>query len=139
VTPAARAELTETFLHADDAHGLRVAIRVAFEAGVAWALEHVADLRMVERVAAELETTVEALRREYTGNHPYAKPRQLAMWLLRERHGLTYQAIGRALGCDHSTAIYGVRRVEADAGMLERARAVLAKLREQSNERMEAA
>ena len=37
--------------------------------------------------------------------------RHVAMWLLREA-GLSYPDIGRALGRDHTSAIYGVRRVD---------------------------
>ena len=42
-------------------------------------------------------------------------PRQIAMYLLREEHGLSLPAIGQLLGGrDHSTVRYGVEKVTAD-------------------------
>jgi chromosomal replication initiation ATPase DnaA len=38
--------------------------------------------------------------------------RQAAAWLLR-RHGLSYPKIGKALACDHTTALYACRKIDA--------------------------
>ena len=61
-------------------------------------------------------------------------PRHVAMYLARDMAGLSYPAIGRALGRrDPATAAYGVRTVErrmarepADAAAIDRLRAELA-------------
>lgn len=43
------------------------------------------------------------------------RARQSACWLLRGR-GMSLPEIGRALGRDHSTVLYSIRRIDADAG-----------------------
>lgn len=40
----------------------------------------------------------------------FAMPRQCAMYVLKKTTNLTYSAIGRFLGRDHATVIYGVRQ-----------------------------
>lgn len=53
--------------------------------------------------------------------------RHVAMWLAR-RAGLSLPAIGRALGCDHTTVLNGVRRVDRTAAADPAARAELHQL-----------
>lgn len=48
---------------------------------------------------------------------PLVDARGVAMWLMR-RSGYPYQAIGRALGRDHTTVIHHVRRVQRDPDLL---------------------
>ncbi len=43
--------------------------------------------------------------------------RHVAMWLMRDA-GRSYTEIGRELGCDHSTVIHAVRRINADDPLL---------------------
>lgn len=45
----------------------------------------------------------------------YARPRQMAMYLLRHLTKRPYPAIGRALGRDHTTVFHGVRAVDRRA------------------------
>lgn len=45
------------------------------------------------------------------------RAKHVAMWLMREA-GHSYPDIGRELGCDHTTVINAVRRVEADDELL---------------------
>lgn len=45
------------------------------------------------------------------------RARQAACWLLRHRTRLSLPAIGRILGCDHTTVLYSVRKVEASAAV----------------------
>jgi chromosomal replication initiator protein len=48
------------------------------------------------------------------------RPRRVAMYLLRDHLHLTYPSIGRLLHRDHSTVVYGARRVrdEEDTAQL---------------------
>jgi chromosomal replication initiator protein len=41
------------------------------------------------------------------------RPRHVAMYLLHEHLGLSYVSIGKLLRRDHSTVIFGVRRIQA--------------------------
>jgi chromosomal replication initiation ATPase DnaA len=56
----------------------------------------------------------------------HATARHVAMWVLRE-HRLSYPQIGSVMGRDHTTAMYSVRKVEADEELLDLAHQVLAK------------
>jgi chromosomal replication initiation ATPase DnaA len=72
--------------------------------------EQTAAERVLVAVARYYDVTVAGLsspsrRRELT------RPRQVAMFLLHVHLGLSYPAIGRLLGRDHSTIVHGVRRV----------------------------
>lgn len=71
----------------------------------------VAD-KIVERVCAEYGVTVRALRS--TNRNPRITwPRQVAYYLLREAK-LSLPEIGRCLNRDHSTALHGIRCVQAE-------------------------
>lgn len=48
-----------------------------------------------------------------------AEPRKLAMYLCRKHLGLSYPAIGRAFGRDHSTVMTAVRQIEKKSGSNE--------------------
>lgn len=57
------------------------------------------------------------------------KARHVVCWLLRD-HGMSYPAIGKALGGrDHSTAINSVRRVQESADLGKHADAVRERIR----------
>ena len=56
-----------------------------------------------------------ALLRRRTRAPAISHPRQAAMWLARTQ-GHSYPEIGRALGFDHTTVMYGCRAVENRAG-----------------------
>jgi chromosomal replication initiator protein len=60
-----------------------------------------------------------------------AGARQIAMYLLREEHGLSLPAIGALLGGrDHSTVRYGIEKVGEDLGEDEALRQTIATLRD---------
>lgn len=56
----------------------------------------------------------------------YARPRHVVMWLLRDA-GMSLPAIGATLGRDHTSVLYGVRRVERDGELLAVARGLVEK------------
>jgi chromosomal replication initiation ATPase DnaA len=83
---------------------------------------HPADIARAARIADPLEpdarrlaqdwcaacgTTLDAMRR-HNRQKGVAEARQGLMWVLYHRAGLSYAAIGRALGRDHTTIIHGV-------------------------------
>lgn len=47
-----------------------------------------------------------------------AEARQLAIWLVRTKLGMSYPEIGREFKLDHTTCISSFRRVERATGML---------------------
>lgn len=49
-----------------------------------------------------------------------AEARQVAMRELRARCGMSYPAIGIVFGLNHSTVLYGVRKVSGDADFMRR-------------------
>ena len=53
----------------------------------------------------------------------HVNARHVAMWLMRDS-GRTFTEIGRELGCDHTTALNGVRRIEGDVALLSDAHAI---------------
>lgn len=44
--------------------------------------------------------------------HAVSKARHAAAWLLR-RTGMSYPEIGRSIGCDHTSALYACRKIDA--------------------------
>lgn len=47
-----------------------------------------------------------------------AEARQLAIWLVRTKLGMSYPEIGREFKLDHTTCMHAVARVERATGML---------------------
>lgn len=70
----------------------------------------------IEAVIGEMARIHGLLPEDLSGRsrrRQFVEARQQAMWLARWVLGLSYPAIGRALGRDHSTVMYGVRQAEA--------------------------
>jgi chromosomal replication initiator protein len=68
--------------------------------------------RILELVAKEWQTTVEALRGR-DRSQKVAQPRQVAMYLLRKRTNSSLPQIGEILGGrDHSTVMYAIGKIE---------------------------
>ena len=68
--------------------------------------------RILELVAKEWQTTVEALRGR-DRSQKVAQPRQVAMYLLRKRTNSSLPQIGEILGGrDHSTVMYAIQKIE---------------------------
>jgi chromosomal replication initiation ATPase DnaA len=84
------------------------------------------DLRLPSRVlavAASLYYVKPARKLAQPGNHrDISRARWVASWLLR-KHGWTTLKIGRFLSVDHSTVIYGLRRIAADPSLRRMAHA----------------
>lgn len=77
--------------------------------------------RILEAVAARSGFTVETLLGKKRQMR-IAGARHLAAWLMR-RDGMSYPEIAEAMGCDHTSIMYAVSRIEAereaDAGVRE--------------------
>jgi hypothetical protein len=125
----------EVFLFVAAERGLDSAIEAAFASGVEWARTHLVFSHRqrgqiyrfeVAAIAAELGVTADDLWRDSRTIPELVQSRQLAMWLLRRRHNISYPAIGRALHRDHSTVIHGVRKVEKTPDLLARGNRILA-------------
>jgi chromosomal replication initiation ATPase DnaA len=125
----------EVFLFVASEQGLDAAIETMFAIGVDWARTHLGFLHRsrgqihraeVSVIAAELGVTADDLWRDSRTIPELVQSRQLAMWLLRRRHNISYPAIGRALHRDHSTVIHGVRKVEKTPDLLARGNRILA-------------
>ena len=64
----------------------------------------------LKQCALDMGVAVEDLR-GYSREQPLARYRQLVMWKMRQA-GFSYTQIGRSLRRDHTTAIYGTRRIQ---------------------------
>ncbi|MGE5249704.1 MAG: chromosomal replication initiator protein DnaA [Bacteroidota bacterium] len=72
----------------------------------------IAPNRILELVAKEWQTTVEALLGR-DRSQKVAQPRQVAMYLLRKHTGTSLPQIGEILGGrDHSTVMYAIEKIE---------------------------
>lgn len=72
---------------------------------------------ILEAVAAVFHVTVDAMR-ERGREQSVGEARQVVMYLARQRTGMSYAEIGRALKRDHTTILWGVesiaKRVRSD-------------------------
>ena len=55
---------------------------------------------------------------EKTRRSTVARPRAMAIYLIREMTQLSYPEIGSFFGCDHTTALHRYRMVQRSAGAL---------------------
>lgn len=78
--------------------------------------------RVLAAVCAYTKVSAAAI---YDGRRDRAtvEARQTVMWLLRDS-GRSYPEIGTALDIDHTTAMHGVRRVQADNRLLATAHVI---------------
>lgn len=81
--------------------------------------------RCVDIAAAWGDVPTEAIYSTDRSKHVVAA-RHVAMWLLRDA-GMSLPAIGATLGRDHTSVLYGVRRVERDGELLAVARGLVEK------------
>jgi chromosomal replication initiator protein len=73
---------------------------------------HARDLqdKIIASVAEFYRIDVAEMKKR-TRKASVAVPRQIAVYLLREVAGLSYPALGRILGLDHSTAIHAYKKI----------------------------
>ncbi len=83
---------------------------------------HARDLqdKIIAAVAGFYRIGIAAMKRR-TRKADIAVPRQIAVYLIRDMTGLSYPALGRLFGFDHSTAIHAYKKISrnrsADAGL----------------------
>ncbi len=88
----------------------------------------VADARTIVDLVADYYGLTGAMLRSRRRTGSVSQARQVAMALLREQ-GLTYDAVGRILGRDHTTVIYGHTRIRCRSASEPGMRDDLARLR----------
>ena len=71
---------------------------------------------LIIRETARFYNTDEETLRSKLKNKGTAEARQVAMYLIRKMTNMSFPDIGREFGRDHSTALYGVGKVEAALG-----------------------
>lgn len=69
---------------------------------------------MIKRAVAEVfRVSVEQLETKAGREQHLATVRQVGMYVMRRRTGLSFPKIAREFGCDHSTVIHGCNMVAA--------------------------
>jgi chromosomal replication initiator protein len=77
-------------------------------------LVNISPSKLIAMVAAEWQTTVEALTGKSRTKH-IAEPRQVAMYLLRHETNASLPQIGEVLGGrDHTTIMYGIEKIQGE-------------------------
>jgi chromosomal replication initiator protein len=77
-------------------------------------VRNVPPLKLIELVASEWQTSVEALLGR-DRSHRVAEPRQVAMYLLRHETNASLPQIGEVLGGrDHTTVMYAIQKITSD-------------------------
>lgn len=77
-------------------------------------LVNITPSKLIALVAAEWQTTVEALTGKSRTKH-IAEPRQVAMYLLRHETNASLPQIGEVLGGrDHTTIMYGIEKIQGE-------------------------
>lgn len=77
-------------------------------------VQHITPNKLIALVAAEWQTTVEALTGKSRTKH-IAEPRQVAMYLLRHETNASLPQIGEVLGGrDHTTVMYGIDKIAGE-------------------------
>lgn len=71
--------------------------------------------QILELVAQECRVSVADLLGD-DRSRGVVRPRQLAMWLMRQTTFMSFPQIGEAMGRDHSTVVHGVRRITRERG-----------------------
>lgn len=99
--------------------GIRARVREATAQG---------DSDVDRRVNLAAETFIVPAQAIYSSDRSkhVVAARHVAMWLLRDA-GMSLPAIGATLGRDHTSVLYGVRRVERDGELLAVARGLVEK------------